>query len=59
MKQILNSKIIKFFFIILLGIIILNLIFPLNKELYDFKYSKIYYSDNKTPMRMKLSEDEY
>ncbi len=59
MKQILNSKIIKFFFIILLGVIILNLIFPLNKELYDFKYSKIYYSDDKIPMRMKLSEDEY
>lgn len=49
----------KVFLAIILGIIFLNILFPLDKNLYDIKYSKIYYSHNKTPIRMKLSSDGY
>jgi penicillin-binding protein 1C len=58
-RIIFNSKLFKLIIGILLGIIFLNLLFPLNKDLYDFKYSKIYYSDKNVPMRMMISEDEY
>lgn len=45
------------FFVIF--IILLNYIFPIPLEKYSFKYSKIYYSDNHTPIRMKIADDKY
>lgn len=44
---------------LLLGLFLLNFIFPLEKSKYNIEYSKIYFSDNKTPIRMKLSKDGY
>ena len=53
------KKITKLFLVFLFGAIFLNILFPLNKDLYEIKYSKIYYSDDKTPIRMKLSDDGF
>lgn len=53
------KKITKIFLVFLFGAIFLNILFPLNKDLYEIKYSKIYYSDDKTPIRMKLSDDGF
>ncbi len=58
-RKVLNSKLVKIFFSLLLGLLLLNIIFPLNKDLYNFKYSKIYYSYDKKPMRMKIADDGY
>ena len=54
-----SSKIIKAFLSLLLVGIVLNIAFPLDKSLYETPYSKIYYSDDNTPMRMELSDDGF
>lgn len=59
LKKILSSTVVKLLLTTLLGFIFLNLLFPLDTKLYNFTYSKIYYSDDMTPMRMKLSEDDF
>lgn len=58
-KKVLSSKLVKIFFVLLLGLLFLNIVFPLNKDLYNFKYSKIYFSYDNKPIRMKIAEDEY
>lgn len=57
--RIFNNKIAKLFLAILLSLIMLNILFPLNKNLYNLEYSKIYYDKDNIPIRMKLSSDGY
>jgi penicillin-binding protein 1C len=59
LKNRLLKNIAKVFLAIAFGFVFLHLMFPLHKELYEPKYSKIYYSDDKTPIRMKLSQDGF
>ena len=66
-NKISNSKKLRLFFKAMLGIfllsvflgICLNILFPLDKKLYDFKYSKIFYSKDMKAMRMKISDDGF
>ena len=44
---------------IALLLLILNIVFSVQKEKYCFKYSKIFLSDKNEPIRMKISEDGY
>ncbi len=58
-KRFLQVRVVRYIIIFLLVFVFFNYLFPLDKELYDTKYSKIYYSNNNTPMRMKISEDGF
>ena len=58
-RKVFNNKITKSILVIFFLFTVSNLLFPLNKNLYNFEYSKIYYSDEMQPMRMKLSADGF